>query len=158
MRQWSKYGHKPRVEKAELAQKMEEHSVSVKAKEKEVLDLQIALTDAKERILREAKRNRQRELELFAETEEIRRQCMEYKELADELTDAIQEGPAPTEIASEPTTTTTTEPHSEETANNPLHDANPPSSTDQPSSPKPQPEQPDHTPDPKNILDILEEE
>ena len=41
---------------AELAQKMEKHSVAMKEKEKEVLDLQIALIDAKERILREAER------------------------------------------------------------------------------------------------------
>ena len=54
-------------------------------KRKEVLDLQIALTNANERILREAKKNRQRELELFAETEEIRRQRTEFKEMADEF-------------------------------------------------------------------------
>ena len=64
---------------------MEEHSVAMKAKENEVLDLQVALTDAKECILREAKRNHQRELELFAETEEIWRQRTECKEMADEF-------------------------------------------------------------------------
>ena len=46
---------------AELAQKMEEHSVALKAKEKELLDLQVALTDAKEHILREEERNCLRE-------------------------------------------------------------------------------------------------
>ena len=44
---------------AELAQRMEEHSVAMKAKEKEVLDLQVALTEAKECILREEERNHQ---------------------------------------------------------------------------------------------------
>ena len=73
-------------------------------------------------------------------------------------TGARQEGPTPAEIALEPTTTTTTEPNSEETANEPLGDTNQPASTNQPPSPTPQPEQPDHTPDPENILDILEEE
>ena len=33
---------------AELAQKMEKHSVAMKEKEKEVLDLQVALTKAQE--------------------------------------------------------------------------------------------------------------
>ena len=47
----------------ELAQRMEEHSVAMKAKEKEVLDLQVTLTDTKERILREEERNRQQEKE-----------------------------------------------------------------------------------------------
>ena len=70
---------------AELAQKMEEHSVALKAKEKEVLELRVAPTEAQERILREVERNRQRELELFAETEEIRRQRTECKEMADEF-------------------------------------------------------------------------
>ena len=46
---------------AELVQKMEEHSVALKAKEKELLDLQVALTNAKERILREEERNCLRE-------------------------------------------------------------------------------------------------
>ena len=54
-------------------------------KRKEVLDLQIALTNANERILREAEKNHQRELELFAETKEIRRQRTEFKEMADEF-------------------------------------------------------------------------
>ena len=70
---------------AELAQRMEEHSVAMKAKEKEVLDLQVALTDAKERILREEERNRQREQEFFAENEEIRSQHREWKEMANEF-------------------------------------------------------------------------
>ena len=63
----------------ELAQGMEEHSVTMKEKEKEVLDLQVALTKAQERILMEAERNHQREQELFTETKEIRRQRTEYK-------------------------------------------------------------------------------
>ena len=54
-------------------------------KKKEVLDLQISLTEAKERILREEERNRQREQELFAETEEIRRQHREWKETTNEF-------------------------------------------------------------------------
>ena len=70
---------------AELAQRMEEHSVAMKAKEKEVLDLQVTLTDTKERILREEERNRQQEQELFAENTEIRGQHTELKEMANEL-------------------------------------------------------------------------
>ena len=64
---------------------MEEHSVSMKANEKEVLDLQVSLTDAKERILREEERNRYLEQELFAENEEIRSQHREWKEMANEF-------------------------------------------------------------------------
>ena len=70
---------------AELAQRIEEHSVALKAKEKEVLELRVALTEAQERILREAERNSQREQELFAETEEIRRQHREWKEMAEDF-------------------------------------------------------------------------
>ena len=70
---------------AELAQRIEEHSLALKAKEKEVLELRVALTEAQERILREAERNSQRELKLFAETEEIRRQHREWKETANEF-------------------------------------------------------------------------
>ena len=70
---------------AKLAQRIEEHSVALLAKEKEVLELWVTLTEAQERILREAERNSQREQELFAETEEIRRQHREWKETADEF-------------------------------------------------------------------------
>ena len=59
---------------------IEEHVVALKAKEKEVLDLQVALTEAKERVLREEERNRQREHELFAENLEIHSQQMELQE------------------------------------------------------------------------------
>ena len=44
---------------AELKKMIGEHAVTLKAKEKEVLDLQVALTEAKERILREEEQNRQ---------------------------------------------------------------------------------------------------
>ena len=44
---------------AEVKQMVDEHSFALKAKEKEVLDLQVALTEAKERILREEEQNRQ---------------------------------------------------------------------------------------------------
>ena len=43
---------------AEFKQRMEEYSAALKAKEKEVLDLKAALTDAKEWNLREEERNR----------------------------------------------------------------------------------------------------
>ena len=43
----------------ELKQRIDEHSAALKAKEKEVLDLQVALTEAKECILREEERNHQ---------------------------------------------------------------------------------------------------
>ena len=62
------------IREVELKQRIDEHSVALKAKEKEVLDLQVALTEAKERILREEERNRQREQELFAENLDIRSQ------------------------------------------------------------------------------------
>ena len=50
-----------------------------------MLELQVALTEAEERIHREAERNCQQEQELFAKTEEIRRQHMEWKEMAEEF-------------------------------------------------------------------------
>ena len=73
------------IQEGELKQRIDEHSVALKAKEKEVLDLQVALTDAKERILREEERNRYLEQELFAENEEIRSQHREWKEMANEF-------------------------------------------------------------------------
>ena len=57
----------------------------MKAKEKEVLDLQATLTDAKEWNLREEERNRRREEDLIAENGELRSQRMTFKELADEF-------------------------------------------------------------------------
>ena len=59
------------IREAELKQRIDEHSDALKAKAKEVLDLQVTLTEAKERILREEERNRQREQELFAENLDI---------------------------------------------------------------------------------------
>ena len=70
---------------AEFKQRMEEYSAALKAKEKEVLDLKAALTDAKEWNLREEERNRRREEELIAENGELRSQRMTFKELADEF-------------------------------------------------------------------------
>ena len=64
---------------------MGEHSIAMKAKEKEVLDLQATLTDTKEWNLREEERNRRREQELIAENEELRNQHTTFKELADEF-------------------------------------------------------------------------
>ena len=72
-------------QEARFAQKMEECSAALKAKEKEVLDLQATLTDAKEWNLREEERNHQREQELLAENKELRSQRTEFKELADEF-------------------------------------------------------------------------
>ena len=48
-------------QEAEFAQRMEEYSATLKAKEKEVLDLQSALTNTKEWNLREEEQNRRRE-------------------------------------------------------------------------------------------------
>ena len=70
---------------AELKQRIDEHSAALKAKEKEVLDLQVVLTEAKERTLKEGERNSQRQQELFTENEEIRGQHREWKELANEF-------------------------------------------------------------------------
>ena len=64
---------------------IEEHVVALKAKEKEVLDLQVALTEAKECVLMEEERNRQREHELFDENLDIRSQQREWKEMANEF-------------------------------------------------------------------------
>ena len=69
---------------AEVKQMFDEHSVALKAKEKEVLDLPIALTEAKERVIREEERNSQRERELFAENVEIRSQQRELQDIANE--------------------------------------------------------------------------
>ena len=71
-------------------------------------------------------------------------------------TNARQEGPAPAERLPEPTPPTV--PDSVATEEGSLGETKPSASTTQPPSPTPQPEQPDHTPDPENILDILEEE
>ena len=70
---------------AEIKQMIDEYLVTLKAKEKEVLDLQVALAEAKEHILREEERNRQREQELFTENLEIRSQQREWKEMANEF-------------------------------------------------------------------------
>ena len=64
---------------------IEEHVVALKAKEKEVLDLQVALTEAKECVLMEEERNRQREHELFDENLDIRSQQRELQEMANEF-------------------------------------------------------------------------
>ena len=56
----------------------------LKAKEREVLDLQVAITEAKEHVIREEERNSQRELELFVENQEIRSQQRELQDLANE--------------------------------------------------------------------------
>ena len=70
---------------AELKQIIDENSAALQAKEKEALDLHVTLTEAKERILREEERNRQREHELFAENLNIRRQQRDMKEMANEF-------------------------------------------------------------------------
>ena len=69
---------------AELTQLLVESSVALKAKEREVLDLQVAITEAKERVIREEERNSQRERELFAKNEEIRSQQRELQSIANE--------------------------------------------------------------------------
>ena len=73
------------IREVELKQRIDEHSVALKAKEKEVLDLQVALTEAKERILREEERNHQREHERFTENLDIRSQQRESQEMANEV-------------------------------------------------------------------------
>ena len=73
------------IREAELKQRIDEHSVALKAKEKEVLDLQVALTEAKECVLMEEERNRQREHELFDENLDIRSQQRELQEMANEF-------------------------------------------------------------------------
>ena len=49
-----------------------------------MLDLQVAITEAKERVIREEERNSQRERELFAENQEIRSQQRELQDLANQ--------------------------------------------------------------------------
>ena len=49
-----------------------------------MLDLQVAITEAKERVIREEERNSQRERELFAENQEIWRQQREMQDIANE--------------------------------------------------------------------------
>ena len=70
---------------AELKQISDEHSAALKAKEKEVLDLQVALSEAKERVLKEEERHRQREHELFTENLDIRKQQRDLQEMANEF-------------------------------------------------------------------------
>ena len=67
-------------------------------------------------------------------------------------TDQNDEPPA--ERPPEPTNTPPTVPDPMATEDRSLGDTNPPASIAQPPSPTPS----DHTPDPENILDILEEE
>ena len=69
---------------AELKQMTDENLTAVKAKEREVLDLHVALTDAKERVLKEEERNSQRECELFEENQEIRSQQRPLQDIANE--------------------------------------------------------------------------
>ena len=49
-----------------------------------MLDLQVAITEAKEKFIKEEARNSQRERELFADNQEFRRQHRELQELASE--------------------------------------------------------------------------
>ena len=70
---------------AELKQMTDENLTAVKAKEREVLDLHVALTDAKERVLKEEERHRQREHELFTENLDIRKQQRDLQEMANEF-------------------------------------------------------------------------
>ena len=70
---------------AEFKQRMEEYSATLKAKEKEVLNLQAALTYTKEWNHQEDERNRRREEDLIAENAELRSQRMTFKEMADEF-------------------------------------------------------------------------
>ena len=70
---------------AELKCKLAEYAATVAEKEKEVLDLQVALDYAKEWNRREEERNRQREEKMVAENADLQRQHMTLKEMADEF-------------------------------------------------------------------------
>ena len=48
------------------------------------MTLQVSITEAKERFIKEAERNSQRERELFADNQELRRQQRALQELANE--------------------------------------------------------------------------
>ena len=76
----------------------------------------------------------------------------------EDTTDAKQEEHAPTEGPPEQTNTPSTVPEPVATEVSSLGDTPPPAPTTQPPSPTPHPEHPTHTPNPENILDILEEE
>ena len=76
----------------------------------------------------------------------------------EDTTDAKQERPAPVERPPEHTNTPPTMPNPVATEDISLGDITPLAPKTQPPSPTPHLEQTAHTPDPKNILDILEEE
>ena len=69
----------------EIKEMIDEHSDALKAKEKEVLDLQVTLIEANERVLREEEKHRQKEQELFVENLDIRNQQRDLKEMANEI-------------------------------------------------------------------------
>ena len=77
--------NQPASREAELTKQMEQWLASLKEKQKEVLDLKYALTDAKEWNLREDERNDRREEDLIAENAELWSQRMTFKGLADEF-------------------------------------------------------------------------
>ena len=70
---------------AELKSKLEEYAATVAEKEKEVLDLQAALDNAKYWNHRLEERNRQQEERMIAENAELQSQRTTLKEMADEF-------------------------------------------------------------------------
>ena len=55
---------------ADLKRLLDESATKLQAKEREVFDLQVANTEAKERLIKEEERNSQREVQQFEENEE----------------------------------------------------------------------------------------
>ena len=67
---------------ANLKRLLAESSAALKAQEREVMNLQVAITEAKERFIKEEERNSRRELYQFEENEELRSQNRELQQMA----------------------------------------------------------------------------
>ena len=67
---------------ANLKRLLNESTTKLQAKEREVFDLQVANTEAKERLIKEEERRMQKELQQFEENEELRNQNRELQMMA----------------------------------------------------------------------------
>ena len=66
----------------DLKRLLDESMTKLKGREREVLDLQVANTEAKERLINEEEKRMQKELQHFEETEELRNQNRELQTMA----------------------------------------------------------------------------
>ena len=69
---------------ANLKRLLAKRSAALEAREREVMTLQVSITEAKERFIKETERNSQREQELFADNQELRRHQRAFQDMANE--------------------------------------------------------------------------